>query len=289
MLNLPNRLLFTQISDELTHFLEKLSLDQVEIKSRLHIDDEADGTRSTMISLLENEINESLSLANSIDELIEKAMSSSSTVAVLSLVTVMEDISIEQNVDFTPFISKLNHLLELEFPSYSNKDTAQFTSIVQAIDQMEPRDKALVEGQLLLANWTEGKDTTRILNLEKLLIINNKIAEVKRTPMQETLVKNEILHEIFAFSSDEKLDSRMRDFFGEIDFTTLQSIINKTVKSIFYDTKTEPQLNNFVIQDQFMSIDSTEISNDNRLLNDLQNESKNQPWMITQNNRVNNT
>lgn len=278
-------LTFHKISDELTHFLENLSLDQVEIKSRLHIDDEADGTGSTMVSLLENEINESLSQTNSIDELIEKTMSSSSAVAVLSLVKVIEDISNEKNVDFTPFISKLNHLLELEFPSYSNKDTIQFTSMVQAIDQMEPRDKALVEGQLLLANWTEGNDTTRIHNLEKLLIINNRITGAKRIPMQETIVKNEILNKIFAFSSEKKLDSRMKDFFGEVDFPTLQLIVNKTVKSIFNDAKIELQENNFVNQDQFMSIDLTKTSNDDRLLNDFQFENKNQP-SITQHNRV---
>ena len=274
-------LTFQQISDELTRFLVNHSLDQVEIKSRLHIDDEADGIGLTMISLLENEINESLNQANSIDELIEKTMSSSSTVAVLSLVTVMEDISIEQNVDFTPFISKFNHLLELEFPSYSNKDTVRLTSMLQAIDQMESKDRALVEGQLLLTHWTEGEDTTRILNLEKLLNINKRITEEKRMPMQETQVKNEILNEIFAFSSEEKLDSRMKDFFWEIDFTTLQLIINKTVKSIFNDTKIEFKENKYVNRDQFMSIELTKTSNDDRLLNEFQLESKNQsliPW-----------
>ncbi|MCM3654083.1 flagellar hook-length control protein FliK, partial [Metabacillus litoralis] len=62
-----------------------------------------------------------------------------------------------------------------------------------------------------------------------------------------------------------------------------------TRKENIEDREYTPSFKTFeaTIQDQFMSIDSTEISNDNRLLNDLQNESKNQSW-ITQNNQVKN-
>ncbi|MGM0873670.1 MAG: flagellar hook-length control protein FliK [Bacillota bacterium] len=242
-----------QITDVLSLFLTEFSLTTAGLKSSVDQEEQVDRTQSSTVTLLENEISGSLSEAYSVEELIDQVRSSPTAVGVLSLVKVIEQIPTDHKVDFKPFLTKLNRVLENEYPSYNNTDTIQFLSMIQAIDNMKPNDKALIKGQITIGKLASGDEIDRLTIVDTLLSINNKLKEAILLGKKEFQVKKEIFSDLEAVTQNKHIKNRLQAVFEKADLVTLQTLFNKTVEKLFGEELTHT-LNNFDNEEQYMTV-----------------------------------
>ncbi|MBO1510409.1 flagellar hook-length control protein FliK [Metabacillus bambusae] len=222
-----------QITDELKAILGGGALDHVSIDTSFHDDDQTVDTKSSTVSLLENQIMSNFNDAESVKELIDQVITSPTAVGVLSLVKAIEELPNNEKVDFSPFLSKLNDVLDDKYPSYNNANSFSLLSMMQAIDQMNGNDKSLVEGEILFSKWTSDDDSTRLLIIDKLIEINNKLTDTNIMPIQETQMKKEIINDILSVPSDDEIKYKLETTFEKMDLTSIKSIVNKTVENLF--------------------------------------------------------
>jgi flagellar hook-length control protein FliK len=97
-----------QITDELKAIIGGGSLDHVSKNTSFHENDHPIDTKSSTVSLLENQIISNFNDAESVKELIEQVIPSPTAVGVLTLVKAIEELPKDEKVDFSPFLSKLN-------------------------------------------------------------------------------------------------------------------------------------------------------------------------------------
>ncbi|QNF29532.1 flagellar hook-length control protein FliK [Metabacillus elymi] len=222
-----------QITDELKAIIGGGSLDHVSKNTSFHENDHPIDTKSSTVSLLENQIISNFNDAESVKELIEQVIPSPTAVGVLTLVKAIEELPKDEKVDFSPFLSKLNDVLDQEYSSYHNANSFSLLSMTQAIDQMNENDKSLIEGEILLIKWTSDDDSTRLQTIDKLIEINNKLTEINIMPIQEPQIKKEIINDILTVPSDDEIKRNLRTIFEQVDLTTVKSIVNKTVENLF--------------------------------------------------------
>jgi hypothetical protein len=250
-----------QITDELKAILGGSSLNHVSKNTSFNENDQTIDTKSSTVSLLENQIMGNFNDAESVKELIDQVIPSPTAVGVLTLVKAIEELPKDEKVDFSPFLSKLNDVLDQEYSSYNNPNSFSLLSMTQAIDQMNENDKGLIEGEILLIKWTSDDDSTRLQTIDKLIEINNKLIETNIMPIQETQMKKEIINDILTVLSDDEIKHSLRSIFEQVDLTTVKSIVNKTVENLFTEASSN-QLNQSVNYEQ-------EVIGDNRFFSDV--------------------
>jgi hypothetical protein len=261
----PGILSFQEITDELSPILTKLSLDNPGMKLSLDqgIDqgERSEEAQQPFISLLENEIKSSLSKVESIEDLIDKIQSLPTAVAVLTLVKVIEDIPAGNgnDIDDKTFLSKLNSVLDQENPSYSNAEPIQYSSMLKAIEQMKPNDRAKLEGQITFKKWTSSNYINRLSIVETLLSINNKLSEAITFQRQELQVKNEMLGVLEAVIDNKQIENSFSALFEKADLLTLQDLFNKTVEKLFRKDFSTNTINHYDAEDQFMTVEQINI------------------------------
>jgi hypothetical protein len=259
----PGILSFQEITDELSPILSKLSLGIARMKLSMvqGIDqgERLEEAQQPFISLLENEIKSSLSKVESIEDLIDKIQFLPTAIAVLTLVKVIEDIPAGNDIDDKTFLSKLNSVLDQEYHSYSNAEPIQYSSMLKAIEQMKPNDRARLEGQITLEKWTSSNNINRLSIVDTLLSINTKLSEAIALPKQELQVKNEILGVLEAVIDNKQIENSFSALFEKADLLTLQDLFNKTVEKLFRKYFSTNTINHFDAEDQFMTVEQINI------------------------------
>lgn len=96
-----------------------------------------------------NEVQQLNGHASSLEEVINSAKNLPGAIGILTLVNVLPT---NGEIDFTDIMSKLNQLLKAEFQSYTVPNELNLKNMLYAIDHMQLEDKALLEGQLLLSS-----------------------------------------------------------------------------------------------------------------------------------------
>ncbi|WP_299090214.1 flagellar hook-length control protein FliK [uncultured Metabacillus sp.] len=271
-----NGLSFDVIIDELNQLLSGLPEIEQAILSKCQ-QEKPSLSFNTLISLIENETSRHFSEAASFDEWFNQVKISPKAVGVLTIVKAFETIeATEANVDFTLYKSMLNNMLEREYPSYINTQPLSSSNLNQAIEQMDLQDKVLIEGQIVLKNWVTSDETGRLHKSEKLIVINNKLAEMKRMPIVDAEMKKEILHEILSSTTNLESKNSLQHIIGNADLSLIKTIFHNTVNSLFTENTLYSQLDSFVNKTQSMSVVG-EIFLGNSISNDRQDPLFNKP------------
>ncbi|WP_226665692.1 flagellar hook-length control protein FliK [Metabacillus litoralis] len=269
----PYENLFT----ELSAFIEEHSLGQEEI-TQINMLEVHNTDASFSIS---DVINSKLAASTTINEVIENNEQSNTLVGVLTIVTAIERLSTDETINLTPFLSKINSLLENEYMSYSSQDN-KLSNMIDALGKLSTDESQLVEGQILLTKWALADKSSTIINADKLITANNNLQEVKAGLLTKNHVKDNIVKKLFNDSSQNQLDNKMKSIFTEMDITKVQSIFQQTVQSLYDEEMKDESLIEFDSQQQSMSVGLTVSS----LINELSTEGEMETKLFSNENLI---
>lgn len=233
--------------------------------------------------ILTNEIRSIKGQSNSVEDLLNKVHASPIAVGVFALAEVLQSMPTDQKMNFAPYLTKLNEMLENEYPSYKNSD-AQLSSMISAINKIDSNDSTILNGQILLEKWLTTDDATNLVKMEKLFTLHsNLVNNTNKVTLQKAHIKSEFLNELELESTNKEIVTQIKVLLGNADLTSFTKIIGKSVESILYETNTIAQKYKFDVNEQFMTVDFKNKSN-SFIFNDKGIERKNNQSKSVQSN-----
>jgi hypothetical protein len=132
-----------QITKELSLLFDELTERSIDLNSGFYPEVMTQEIEVIDNQLLTNEIRSIMGQANSVEDLLNKVHASPIAVGVFALAEVLQSMPIDQKMNFAPYLTNLNEMLENEYPSYKNSD-AQLSSMVSAINKIDSNDSTIL-------------------------------------------------------------------------------------------------------------------------------------------------